>query len=531
MAIVLVLPSESKQEPSAAQPAYPTAAGDLPMSMKGNQVNELILVTGATGYVGGRLVPRLLEEGRRVRVLVRDPGALEHKTWSSSVEIFYGDVLDAQSLEPAFDGVSQAYYLIHSMSEGGAFQQLDLQAASNFSVVAEQAGVQHLIYLGGLGDPSTELSDHLRSRQQVGKLLAEQGVPVTEFRAAVIIGSGSASFEMIRYITEGIPLIPCPTWVSGKVQPISIRNVLDYLAAALELEPSAGRVIEIGGADVMTYPEVVKTYARVRDLRRWVIKVPFLPSWFCTRVIGALTPIPVRLIRSLIDGLRNDVVLQDESAGKLFPQIRPMLVEESIRWALAALQAGSVETTWRDAFKSKNRKGRYDGSDTQQGIIMRRLERRFAANPSTVYEALTQFGAPAGWEFGHYSWHLHEWINQRWRKHSVKRRGRHKIRENDVVQDWRVVALKPGHRMELEAESMHFGDGWIELEVIEERPEQTLLRLSHYFAPHGSFGVLYWYLLAPWRTAALREAVDQITALLENTASSIELEIPAREPS
>ncbi len=234
----------------------------------------IVLVAGATGYVGGRLVPRLIDAGHRVRCLVRDPSRLQGRAWVDQVEIVRGDVLDEQSLAKAMNGVSVLYYLIHSLGEGDRFAQLDVQAAKNCATAVKASSVSRVIYLGGLGDAGAKLSPHLRSRHQTGEALREAGAPVTEFRAAVVVGSGSLSFEMVRYLTERLPVMICPKWVFTRVQPIAIRNVLDYLTAAIETPESAGRIIEIGGQDVLTYAEMMTRYARVRGLKRLLIPVP-----------------------------------------------------------------------------------------------------------------------------------------------------------------------------------------------------------------------------------------------------------------
>jgi uncharacterized protein YbjT (DUF2867 family) len=235
-----------------------------------------ILVTGATGYVGGKMVPRLLEKGYRVRVLVRETEKLRAKSWKNEVEVFEGDVLEPSTLEPALSGVEFAYYLVHSITSGEHFAERDLAAARNFGDAARRAGIKRVIYLGGLGDPETNLSKHLRSRQETADMLRRSGICLTEFRAAIIVGAGCISFEMIRYLTERIPVMICPRWVKSRVQPIAVDDVIDYLVASLQNRDSAGQIVEIGGKDILTYGDMMKLYARVRGLRRWLINVPVL---------------------------------------------------------------------------------------------------------------------------------------------------------------------------------------------------------------------------------------------------------------
>ena len=309
----------------------------------------LVLVTGATGYIGGRLVPRLLQAGYRVRCLVRDPERLQGRPWLDQVEVVAGDVLQAETLAPAMVGIGAAYYLIHSMAGGQGFHERDLIAARNFGAAAAAAGVGRILYMGGLGDPETELSQHLRSRQDTGAALREGGVPVTEFRAGVIVGSGSLSFELIRYLIERLPVMICPRWLYTCIQPIGIRNVLEYLIAALETPASIGETIEIGGADVLTYGDMMLGYAKARGLTRRLIPVPVLTPRLSSYWVHLVTPIPAAIAEPLIEGLRNEVVVRDDSAARIFPEIKPFDYQTAVELALVRLDSGEVETMWSDA--------------------------------------------------------------------------------------------------------------------------------------------------------------------------------------
>ena len=307
------------------------------MPAENSSSGRLILVTGATGYIGGRLVPRLLELGYRVRCLVRDPARLQGRAWQGRVEIAAGDVLRPETLPDALAGVDSAYYLVHSLSGGADFHQRDVVAARNFGSAARHAGVGRLIYLGGLAEERPDLSEHLRSRQQTGDALREAGVPVTEFRAGVIVGSGSLSFEMIRYLAERVPVMICPRWVYTRAQPIGVREVLEYLTATLDVPESDGRIIEIGGAEVVTYGEMMTTYAEVRGLRRWMLPVPVLTPRLSSYWVDLVTPIPATIARPLIEGLRNENVVRDPIARELFPQIVPVPYRKPTRWSLPGL--------------------------------------------------------------------------------------------------------------------------------------------------------------------------------------------------
>ncbi len=322
-------------------PIGPDASAERTLHMTNPQ---RILVTGATGYVGGRLVPRLLEAGFAVRCLARDPGRLEGRPWRGRVEVVAGDATVPATLGPALAGIDVAYYLIHSLGTGEEFARRDREAAAAFGAAARAAGVRRIVYLGGLGDPETALSHHLRSRQETGAALGEAGVPVTELRAGVVVGSGSLSFEMIRYLAERVPVMICPRWVFTRTQPIAIRNVLDYLVAALEHPESAGRTIEIGGADVVTYGEMMTGYAAERGLRRWLLPVPVLTPRLSSFWVHLVTPIPAAIARPLIDGLKNEVVVRDRTARRLFPGYRA-----------GRLSGGGRAAPWRSSTPARSR--------------------------------------------------------------------------------------------------------------------------------------------------------------------------------
>lgn len=482
---------------------------------RGAPRSKPILVTGSTGYVGGRLVPKLLERGHPVRGLVREASRLRHKEWFERVEVVVGDALEPSSLAPAFENVHTAYYLIHSMEGTSGFRARDAQAAESFGETAHEAGVERIIYLGGLGDPRAELSDHLRSRQRTGEILRSSGISVTEFRAAVIIGSGSASFEMIRYLVEGLPLVVCPRGIASRVQPIAIRDVLAYLLAALERPPAGSQVVEIGGASVLNYRQVLEKYATLRGLRRPILSLPWMPPRLCARWIDILTPIPARLAAPLVEGLGNDVVVRDRSAERLFPDIRPVGVEEALLRALAYLQAGRVETTWQDSFAAAGHEA--SGGVTRQGMIMQRFERPVQATPGETFAALLQFGGSDGWGFRHPLWSLRRWMGRFFGggRPAPPRRGSRGLRVDDVVDGWRVVRLEAPRTLILEAEGQIGGSAWTAFEVLPAGEGSGHLRLTPYFAPHGFWGVVSWYFLSPFRNAALRRVSREISALAE----------------
>jgi len=314
-----------------------------------------ILVTGATGYVGGRLVPRLLERGYRVRCLVRDAARLEGKGWKG-VEVATGDVLEYQTLLPALEEVDTAYYLVHAMAGGEeGFEARDLYAAQNFGRAAQEAGVRRIIYLGGLGRDKDELSLHLRSRHEVGEQLRSWGVAVTEFRAGVIIGAGSVSYDLVRYLTERVPVLISPRWVSTLTQPIAIDDVLRYLVECLEKPETEQRVLEIGGRDILSYGQMMLVYAKVRGLKRWLVPVPVLTPRLSSWWVKLVTPFPVSIARPLIDGVKNQVIVEDPAARQIFG-FTPMGYEDAVRIALKQAKS-SDKTHIRSIPTEKDRRG------------------------------------------------------------------------------------------------------------------------------------------------------------------------------
>lgn len=484
-------------------------------------IDTPILVSGATGYIGGRLVPALLQAGYRVRVLVRDARRLQGRPWLAQVEVVEGDVLQAETLPPALRGAAVAYYLVHSMAASQDFDRRDRQAAQNFAEVARQQGVQRIIYLGGLGDPQANLSHHLRSRQITGKVLRQAGVPLTEFRAAIVVGSGSISFEMIRYLTERIPLMICPRWVYQRVQPIAINDVIAYLVAALNTPASADSVIEIGGADVLTYGEMMLGYARARGLKRWLLPVPFLTPRLSSYWVHLVTPISAALARPLIDGLRNEVIVRDSLAKQLFPEIQPLDYQSALALALTELDAQHIETSWSDALSTSQGDVVPVSLRTHEGMILERRQRIVPASPAQTFRIFSRLGGETGWLYLNLLWQIRGAIDRLFGGVGLRRgrRDPQTVRVGDAIDFWRVEAVEANHRLLLRAEMKLPGKAWLQFEAIPYGEGQTRLVQTAFFAPKGLSGLAYWYLLYPLHSLIFSGMIDRLKQLASQSAA------------
>lgn len=458
-----------------------------------------ILVTGATGYVGGRLVPKLIGEGHTVRCMVRNVGRLTGRPWERDVEKYKADVLVDSDIQEAMEGVSHAFYLIHSLGGGAGFDKQDQEAASKFASAAAKAGVERIIYLGALAESGPELSEHLRSRQATGDALRGHGVAVTEFRAGVIVGSGSLSFEIIRYLCERVPVMICPRWVYTKTQPIGIREVIDYLAAAVKTPRSADRIIEIGGSDVLTYGDMMTTYAEVRGLKRRMVPVPVLTPRLSSYWVNMVTPIPLRYARPLIEGLRNENRVKDKSAAALFPQIKPVSYRLSVERALQRLKASHIETTWSDALRESDPATQPVILASQEGMIIERRQKHIMANTETVFKEFCSLGGEKGWLYFDWAWRLRGTFDRMIGGVGLRRGRRHPedLRPGDALDFWRVEAMDNKHLLRLRAEMKVPGKAWLEFKVEGRENNQSTLIQTAYFAPKGLTGSLYWYLLYP----------------------------------
>ena len=451
---------------------------------------RLVLVTGATGYVGGCLVPCLMEKGYRVRVLVHDKSHLVGRSWRSQVELVYGDIASPDVLKEAVQGVSTAYYLVHNMASGRNYIDKEIESARNFASVVGMSGMEHIIYLGGLADPRDDLGSHLRSRINTGDILRQGRVPVTEFRASLIIGSGSISFELIRYLTEQFPILVGPRWIYNHTQPIAVQNVLDYLLSAMDVQSCRGKIYEIGGQDVLTYADVMSVYACLRGLRRRIIALPGISMDFMSRLAGILTPVPAEIAGPLLGGMRSDSVVRDNLAQQDFPQIQSLDYETSVSMALECMSPGNLESVWENRVSGFRIK--------REGFFIEGQGTRVRVNPETVYRVIVGLGGRRGWLYMNGLWKLRGFLDRLLGGPGLRgRRDDGFLIEGDILDFYRVEALEPRQRLLLRAEMKAPGLGWMEWRIAEKLGGEVLLTQIAYFAPHGFLGFLYWYILLP----------------------------------
>lgn len=457
-----------------------------------------ILLTGATGYVGGRLLHALLKRDERVRCLARRPEALPA---APRLEIVAGDVLDPDAVRRALDGVETAYYLIHSLGSR-SFEERDRRAAETFARAAREAGLTRIIYLGGLGE-GAELSSHLTSRQEVGKILASTGVETIELRASIVLGSGSLSFEMIRALVERLPLLVTPRWVWTRAQPIAIEDVVAYLVEALDLDSRGNEVFEIGGADVATYGELMREYARQRGLHRLLVRVPVLTPSLSSHWLGLVTPVYARVGRKLIESLPNETIIRDHSADERFG-VRPRGYREAIARSLANEDRELAETLWSDALSAGENDGR-EPRGLPRGRLLDSRAVKVAVPPARAFAPIRRIGGRSGWYYGSRLWQLRGFLDVLAGGVGL-RRGR-RDPETPIVGStldfWRVEAYEPDRLLRLRAEMRLPGRAWLQFEVDGDE-HSSLIRQTAIYDPVGVAGLAYWYALLPLHELVFR---------------------------
>jgi uncharacterized protein YbjT (DUF2867 family) len=451
------------------------------------------MITGASGYVGGRLLHRLEAENRPLRCLTRRPELLRDRV-GPHTEVVEGDVLDRGSLDAAFQGIHTAYYLVHSMGGGGDFEELDRRAALNFAEAARAAGVAQIVYLGGLGDDE-DLSPHLASRHEVGRLLRGGGVPTVELRASIVIGSGSASFEIVRALVEHLPVIVAPRWVETLAQPIAIEDVIDYLLAAIEFERPVDAIYEIGGADQVTYADVMREYARQRGLRRRVLRTALITPRASRMFLGLLTPVYGRVAAAMVDSLRNETIVSSPTAHAAFAA-RQRGLSAAIERALVNEDREFAETHWSDALGPR-RPVHWGGLPFGRRLVASRVV-HVKRRPEEAFAPIQRIGGTTGWYAANWFWRLRGFIDTL-RGGVGLRRGRrdpHDLRVGDTVDFWRVERLESGRVLRLVAEMKIPGRLWLQFEV-DPTGHDSVVRQTTVFDPAGYVGLAYWYLLYP----------------------------------
>jgi uncharacterized protein YbjT (DUF2867 family) len=457
-----------------------------------------ILLTGATGYVGGHLLKVFEQTDHSVRCIARKPEFLVKKV-GARTQVVAGDALRYDTLPAALKGIDVAYYLVHSMGTAGSFEEDDRIAATNFGRACAECGVGKIIYLGGLGEDDRELSSHLRSRHEVGKILRECNVSVIEFRASIVIGSGSVSFELVRALTERLPVMIAPRWVSVPTQPIAIEDIIAYLAAAASLQVKESRILEIGGADVISYRGVIQEYARQRGLYRVIISVPVLTPRLSSLWLGLVTPIYARVGRKLIDSLRYPTVVRDTSALNLF-EIRPRGVREAIMHALENEEHEFAVTRWSDALSSANKARSWGGRRFGTRMVdSRTIE--IVLDRTAVFAPVRRIGGDTGWYYADWLWTVRGFLDLILGGPGLRRgrRNPESLVPGDHVDFWRVEAFEPDRLLKLASEMHLPGRAWLEFEV-SGTTTGSVIRQTAIFDPLGLSGLLYWFLLYPLHT-------------------------------
>ena len=484
---------------------------------RAERARPLLLVTGASGYIGGRLMRALHDAGARVRCMARRPDELRARV-PADVDVVRGDVLDAASLTDALGGVDTAYFLIHAMATPRDFAREECEGARSFAQAALAARVRRIVYLGGLGSDEG-LSPHLASRHEVGRILRDSGVPTIELRASVILGSGSLSFELVRALVERLPVMLTPRWVSTRTQPIAIGDVIAYLAAAAEVSVEGSTIVEIGGSDRVSYLDLMREYASQRGLRRIFIRVPFLTPWLSGRWLGLVTPVYARVGQKLIDGVRNETVVTSPIAAELFPAIVPRGMREAIAQALANEDRELAETRWSDARSSIGRTQPWGG----RALGSRRVDSRDVVverPPAVAFRPIERIGGSNGWYYGDWLWRLRGLLDLL-AGGAGMRRGRRdpeSLRVGDAVDFWRVEAIEPSRLLRLRPEMKLPGRAWLQFEI-SPSAKGSVIRQTAVFEPRGLLGLLYWYALYPVHGLIFGGMLRGIARAAERTAA------------
>lgn len=468
----------------------------------------MILLTGATGCIGGRLLAALEARGHALRCMTRRPAALAGRLGPRS-EAVHGDCLDPASLQAPLAGIDTAFYLVHSMGSGADFEAQDRAAARNFGAAARAAGVGRIVYVGGLG-AQAGLSRHLRSRHETGEVLRESGVPVVELRSGIVLGAGSLSFELIRALVERLPVMVCPAWVRTPTQPIALADLVAYLVAVLDLPPGESRVFEVGGSDVVSYADIMREYARQRGLRRWLIPVPLLTPRLSSLWLGLTTPVYARVGRELVDGLRTATVASDGAARSAFP-VRPLGLRQAMTKAVEEEDAEFAATRWSEAALAAGARLRWGGVRIRTRLI-HSCAVDVAVAPSAAFAPIRRIGGDNGWYYGDWLWRLRGLVDRLMGGVGMGRgrRDAEHLAAGDVLDCWRVEACEPDARLRLAAEMKLPGRAWLQFDVTPREDGGATVRQTAVFDAAGLAGRAYWHALYPVHVLLFRGLLRSI---------------------
>ncbi len=482
-----------------------------------------VLVTGATGYIGGRLAPRLVEAGHRVRALARNPDKISDVPWVADVEVVRGDLTDWDSLDDACRDIDVIYYLVHSMGGRGEFIESERRSARNLAAAARRAGVGRIVYLGGLHPESDRLSTHLRSRSQVGEILLHSGVPTLALQAGIVIGSGSASFEMIRHLTNRLPVMTTPRWVNNRVQPIAVRDVLYYLLAAATAALPRSRAYDIGGPDVLRYSEMMQIYADVAGLaRRRIIVLPVLTPKLAGLWIGLVTPVPPRIGRALIESLSTDAVAAEHDIDAIIapPPAGATRYRDAVALALRRIDNGEVETTWANASSTGAPADPLPSDPSWAGDVIYTDDRSVDCNATVeqVWQVVEGVGGANGWYSFPLAWTIRGWLDRLTGGVGLARgrRNPHVLHTGDALDFWRVERIQRPHLLRLRAEMRTPGGAWLEWRLESRNTHMTRLHQRAIFFPKGLAGMLYWYALLPFHGIIFTGMLNNIAVAAEH---------------
>ncbi|MFT5041156.1 MAG: hypothetical protein ACI8TX_002128 [Hyphomicrobiaceae bacterium] len=473
-----------------------------------------ILLTGVTGYIGGRLLPLLLESGHSVRCLTRRADNVRDSI-DGRADVVAGDVLDRDSIVASLQGIDTAYYLVHSMGSADDFESQDRIGARNFAEAAAATGVSRIVYLGGLGDDRENLSSHLRSRHEVGDILRSTGIPVTEFRASIVIGSGSLSFEMVRALVERLPVMIMPKWVGVPAQPIAVGDVLAYLEAALDDGDTENAVCEIGGTDVTTYGDIMREYARQRGLRRLMLPVPVLTPYLSSLWLGLVTPLFARVGAKLVASICNPTIVREGDTSRRYA-VQPMGLRDAIAAALRNEDREFAATRWSDSVSALAADARRFGGVRFGNRLIDVRERHSNATAKQVFAAVEAIGGTTGWYYADFLWQIRGWLDLLVGGAGMRRQRAHpsRLARDNVVDCWRVAVIERPHLLRLQAEMKLPGRAWLEFRVRED-DSGCVVQQTATFDPIGFWGLAYWYAIYPLHNLVFRGMLNGLVRAAE----------------